>query len=112
MIERLSEVRQDRGASASEEETAKRKIKELLAKNEKQEKILIVDRYPEYQPNPPKMSWHVEKDGTIIAKDNGIGKFSQMKYFNKEYYQLYLTIYLSPKELLMMQAIETRALHQ
>ena len=42
LIERLSEVRQDRGASAAEEETAKRKIEELKAKSGKQtEKILV-----------------------------------------------------------------------
>lgn len=86
LIERLSEVRQDRGASVAEEETAKRKIEELKAKSGKQtERILVVDRYPEYQANPPKMTWHVEKDGTIIAKGNGIAKFADMKRFDKEY---------------------------
>lgn len=33
------------------------------------------------------MSWHVEKDGVIIAKGNGVAKFSDMKYFDKEGYE-------------------------
>ena len=88
LIERLSEVRQDRGASAAEEQTAKAKIEKLRAKaNSQTEKIKVTDRYPEYQPNPPRMSWHVEKDGVIIAKGNGVAKFSDMKYFDKEGYE-------------------------
>lgn len=88
LIERLSEVRQDRGASAAEEQTAKAKIEKLRAKaNNQTEKIKVTDHYPEYQPNPPRMSWHIEKDGVIIAKGNGVAKFSDMKYFDKEGYE-------------------------
>lgn len=88
LIERLSEIRQDRGASAAEEQTAKAKIEKLRAKASNQtEKMKVTDRYPEYQPNPPRMSWHVEKDGVIIAKGNGVAKFSDMKYFDKESYE-------------------------
>ena len=88
LIERLSEVRQDRGASAAEEQTANAKIEKLRAKaNNQTEKIKVTDHYPEYQPNPPRMSWHVEKDGVIIAKGNGVAKFSDMKYFDKEGYE-------------------------
>lgn len=85
-IKKLKEVRQDRGASAAEEETAKKKIEALLQKSNKNKKsaVEVTDYYPEFQPNPPRMSWHVEKDGVIIAKGNGVAKFAAMEYFDKK----------------------------
>lgn len=33
--------------------------------------------------NPPRMNWHIEKDGTIIAKGNGILKYAHIwKYYS------------------------------
>lgn len=96
LIERLSEIRQDRGASASEEETAKKKIAALQSKAQKVEKVIVVDHFPVFQANPPKMSWHVEKDGVIIAKGNGLAKFSDMKSFDKGYCEEVLKTY--PKD--------------
>lgn len=85
IIAKLSEVRQERGSSAGEEETAKRKIELLKAKVEKVEKVVVVDHYPVFQANPPKMKWHVEKDGVIIAKGNGLLKFRNMDRFDRKY---------------------------
>lgn len=85
LIARLSEVRRDRGASASEEETAKKKIEALKSKMDNVEKVVVVDYFPVFQANPPKMSWHVEKDGVIIAKGRGLAKFADMKRFDKAY---------------------------
>ncbi len=95
LINRLQEVRQDRGASEAEEETAKRKIEQLKQKTEagNKERFTVVDHYPVYQVNPPRMSWHVEKDGVIIAKGNGIAKFSRMDRFDKEYEESVLKLY-------------------
>jgi hypothetical protein len=85
-IKKLKEIRQDRGASPAEEATAKEKIEKLLAKDKenKDNSTSITVYYPTFQANPPRMSWHVEKDGVIIAKGNGVAKFSRLHYFDKE----------------------------
>lgn len=85
-IKKLKEIRQDRGASPAEEATAKEKIEKLLAKDKenKDNSTSITVYYPTFQANPPRMSWHVEKDGVIIAKGNGVAKFSRLQYFDKE----------------------------
>ena len=85
-IDKLKEIRQDRGATESEENTAKEKIRIIMAKMEGEKKsgYQVVDVYPTYQKNPGRSSWHVEKDGVIIDKGNGIGKFSALHWFDKE----------------------------
>ncbi len=88
-IKKLKEIRQDRGASLSEEETAKKKIEILLAKSKqnKENTAKVEITYPIFQANPPRMSWHVEKDGVIIAKGNGVVKYSNLRWFEKEKYE-------------------------
>lgn len=85
-IKKLKEIRQDRGASPAEEATAKEKIEKLLTKDKgnKDDNISITVYYPTFQANPPRMSWHVEKDGVIIAKGNGVAKFSDLRWFDKK----------------------------
>lgn len=86
-IQKLKEVRQDRGATAAEEETARQKItilEEKISVNDGKGKYQIIDRFPVYQGNPGKSSWHIEKDGIIIDKGNGIGKFADLYWFSKE----------------------------
>lgn len=85
-IKKLKEIRQDRGASPAEEATAKEKIEKLLAKDKenKDNSTSITVYYPTFQANPPRMSWHVEKDGVIIAKGNGVAKFSDLRWFDKK----------------------------
>ena len=85
-IKKLEEIRQDRGASPAEEATAKEKIEKLLNKvdKNKENSVETTVYYPTFQANPPRMSWHVEKDGVIIAKGNGVAKFSSLHFFNKE----------------------------
>lgn len=99
LINKLKEVRQDRGASADEEKTAKEKIDVLMKKAEasKKEAYEIIDTYPTYQENPSKMTWHVEKDGTIIAKGNGVAKFADMQYFDEKDVQKDLELYSDDK---------------
>lgn len=100
LIRKLKEVRQDRGASAAEEATAKEKIENLMKKasESKEGAYEVTDHYPEYQANPPRMSWHVEKDGTIIAKGNGVAKFSRLRFFDLKRYQADLENYADNKE--------------
>ena len=85
-IKKLEEIRQDRGASPAEEETAKKKIAMLLAKVKESNNtgVNIEVFFPTFQANPPRMSWHVEKDGVIIAKGNGVAKFSDLYFFNEK----------------------------
>lgn len=85
-IRKLQEVRQDRGASPAEEATAKKKIEVLMNKASENRctTIKIEKHYPVFQPNPGRCSWHVEKDGIIVAKGNGVAKFSCMERYNKD----------------------------
>lgn len=46
-------------------------------------KYIVVGTVPGHMAHPPKMNWHIEKDGIIIAKGNGILKFAHIwKYYN------------------------------
>lgn len=99
-IKKLEEIRQDRGASPAEEETAKKKIAMLLAKVKESNNtgVNIEVFFPTFQANPPRMSWHVEKDGVIIAKGNGVAKFSDLYYFNEKDVKEELKQYADDKE--------------
>lgn len=84
-IEALKEMTRERGASAAEEETAKKKIVVIENKyKEETNKYEVEMIYPVFQKNPPRASWHIEKDGTIIIKGSGIGKYSDLKYSTRE----------------------------
>ncbi len=86
-IKRLEAMTVDRGASEAEAESAKIMIERLQKKAEEsaenKEKYIVVGIVPGHMAHPPKMNWHIEKDGIIIAKGNGILKFSSLwKYYN------------------------------
>ena len=83
-IRALREVRQDRGASAEEERSALEKIA-LIESKQKNNKdgIAVEAHYPIFQENPGRCTWHVEKDGKIVVKGTGIGKFSDLKFVSR-----------------------------
>lgn len=90
-IEKLKNMTVERGASEQEEATAKASIEKLLAKqseeSEKRSEYTVTGVIPGHMANPPRCNWHIEKDGIIIAKGNGLLKFSQVhSYF---YYDRY-----------------------
>lgn len=90
-IEKLQQMTVERGASEQEEESAKMMIARLQKKaeenTENRNKYVVVGRIPAHMENPPKMNWHIEKDGVIIAKGNGILKYSKVeKYYNYSHY--------------------------
>lgn len=109
-IKKLKEIRQDRGASPAEEATAKEKIEKLLAKDKENKcnSTSITVYYPTFQANPPRMSWHVEKDGVIIAKGNGVAKFSNLYYFNEKDTKEELKQYADDKESYRYKQAESR----
>lgn len=86
-IKKLEAITIERGASEMEEANAKLSIKRLQKKAEEAaenaNKYIVVDTIPGHMAHPPKMNWHIEKDGIIIAKGNGILKFAHIwKYYN------------------------------
>ena len=86
-IKKLEAMTVERGASEEEAASAKRSIEKLMKKveelTENREKYIVVGTVPGHMAHPPKINWHIEKDGTIIAKGNGILKFAHIwKYYN------------------------------
>ena len=86
-IKKLESMTVERGASEAEEASAKLSIERLQKKaeeaTENANKYIVVGTVPGHMAHPPKMNWHIEKDGIIIAKGNGILKFAHIwKYYN------------------------------
>lgn len=78
-IAKLEQMTMERGASEQEEESAKKMIEKLRSKaNESAEKYVVTGIIPGHMANPPRMNWHIEKDGVYIAKGNGILKFAHI----------------------------------
>lgn len=78
----------ERGASEAEAESAKMMIERLQNKAEtsieNQEKYVVTGMIPGHQAHPTRCNWHIEKDGIIIAKGNGILKYSGV-YYKQDY---------------------------
>ena len=86
-IKKLEAMTVERGASEAEEASAKLSIERLQKKAEEAaenaSKYIVVGTVPGHMAHPPKMNWHIEKDGIIIAKGNGILKFAHIwKYYS------------------------------
>lgn len=88
-IEKLSQMTIERGASEQEEESAKMMIARLQEKAKKstEEKYVITGVIPGHMANPPRMNWHIEKNGIYVAKGNGILKFASIdSYYRYPHY--------------------------
>ena len=86
-IANLEAMTVERGASEAEEASAKMKIARLQKKAEESaenaNKYIVIGTVPGHMAHPPKMNWHIEKDGIIIAKGNGILKYAHIwKYYS------------------------------
>lgn len=81
-IKKLEAMTVERGASEAEEASAKLSISRLQKKaeeaTENASKYIVVGTIPGHMANPPRANWHIEKDGIIIAKGNGILKYSNI----------------------------------
>lgn len=83
-IKKLKQMTVERGASEAEAETARNMIVKLQAKqNISNEKYVVVGIIPGHMANPPRCNWHIEKDGIIIAKGNGILKYASIDSYYK-----------------------------
>lgn len=87
-IAKLEQMTMERGASQQEEESAKKMIEKLRNKaNGTSEKYIVTGIIPGHMANPPRMNWHIEKDGVYVAKGNGILKFADIdNYYRYESY--------------------------
>ena len=84
-IQKLEMMTTDRGASAEEERSAKEKIEILMKKAEESKKPneTIIEVIPGHMAHPTRCNWHIEKDGNIVAKGNGILKYANLGEFPK-----------------------------
>lgn len=91
-IEKLKQMTVERGASEQEEQSAKSMILRLQKKaeenSENANKYVVTGIIPGHMENPPRMNWHIEKDGVYVAKGNGILKFAHIdSYYNYPHYK-------------------------
>ena len=81
-ITKLEAMTVERGASEQEETSAKMMIAKLQKKaeesTENNSKYVVTGIIPGHMANPPRCNWHLEKDGVIIAKGNGLLKFAHV----------------------------------
>lgn len=90
-IAKLERMTVSNGASEAEEASAKASIARLQKKaeesNENKNKYIVIGHIPAHMEHPPKMNWHIEKDGIIIAKGNGVLKYAKVyNYYNYSHY--------------------------
>lgn len=90
-IAKLERMTVSNGASEAEEASAKASIARLQKKaeenNENKNKYVVIGHIPAHMEHPPKMNWHIEKDGIIIAKGNGVLKYADISnYYNYSHY--------------------------
>lgn len=90
-IAKLERMTIENGASEAEEASAKASIARLQKKaeesNENKNKYVVIGHIPAHMEHPPKMNWHIEKDGLIIAKGNGVLKYAKISnYYNYSSY--------------------------
>lgn len=74
-INKLLNITQERGATAGEEENAKKLVEKIKEKTGNTDLYEVIGHFPTFQENPGKCNWHIEKDGNIYAKGMGIGQF-------------------------------------
>lgn len=83
-IKKLQAITVERGASEQEQESAQKSIAKLMEKqNTSAEKYIVTGVIPGHMANPPRMNWHIEKDGVYVAKGNGILKYSSIDSYYK-----------------------------
>ena len=84
-IAKLERMTVANGASEAEEASAKASIARLQKKaeesNENKNKYVVIGHIPAHMEHPPRMNWHIEKDGLIIAKGNGVLKYADISNY-------------------------------
>lgn len=70
-LHRLESLMNDPASSENEKAVCRAKIETM--KQKEKENTVIIEQYPTFKhANPKKCSWHIEKDGEIIAKGTGV----------------------------------------
>lgn len=87
-IEKLKNMTIEKGACEQEVKSAKNMIEKLQSKQVIADgKYIVTGLVPAHLANPPRCNWHIEKDGIIVAKGNGILKYSSIhNYYSYETY--------------------------
>lgn len=90
-INKLQELTTERGATEGETATAQKMLEKLKNKaserEEQAEQYIITGKIPGHMENPPRMNWHIEKEGVYIAKGNGVLKYAKVdNYYNYPHY--------------------------
>lgn len=101
-IQKLENMTVQRGASEGEEKTARASIEKLQKKAEQERensnKYSVIGLKPGHMGNPPKCNWHIEKDGVVLAKGNGILKYNSISnYFEYPQYKETLELFKKDK---------------
>lgn len=77
-ITKLEAMTQENGATAGEEENAKKLIEKIKEKISDQPAYETIGFIPAHMANPGKCKWHIEKDGKIYDKGTGITKYADI----------------------------------
>ena len=79
-IGKLKRMTVANGASAQEEESAKAAIKKLKEKQKQDGKRVdtVSVTIPAHMENPTGSNWHIERDGIVIERGNGLLKFAKV----------------------------------
>lgn len=84
-IKQLQALANDQAATEGEKQAALDAIERIKARAQKEKeaaesKRKLLYKIPEFQANPPRCNWHVEKNGKIVAKGNGAFQFCDLAY--------------------------------
>ncbi|WP_182004625.1 LPD25 domain-containing protein [Priestia aryabhattai] len=80
-IKKLEATMNDAAATENEKAVCQKKIDEMF--NKEKESAVVIEEYPTFSfATPKKCTWHIEKDGVIIAK--GVGATDESIGRNKE----------------------------
>lgn len=70
-VSKLEALINDKGATEGEKQAAQQQLNRLYQKEK--ESIKVIETWPTFSHKTPKMcTWHIEKDGAIIAKGKGL----------------------------------------
>lgn len=84
-IQKLEAMMNDEASTDNEKASCAVLIEKEKEKSGMIEKYKVIETYPTFShPNPKSCSWHIEKDGQIIAKGKGVFAVNEYDWENKE----------------------------
>lgn len=84
-IKQLQALANDQAATEGEKQAALDAIERIKNRAKKEQEVSdakrkLLYKIPEFQVNPPRCNWHIEKNGKIVAKGNGAFQFYNLAY--------------------------------